>query len=117
MSVELRIPFLKSPCFRVHLREHGVFKRMWVAPFPNPPGGFNYSADGALGDAWSYFPGLKVGKVKFISILPFFFNYLVALIMNRWTLRTAIIRELVLFIFRHSFLYQQLNRLECFVIT
>jgi hypothetical protein len=45
---------------------------MWVAPFPNPPGGFNYSADGALEDAWSYFPGLKVRKVKFISILPFF---------------------------------------------
>jgi hypothetical protein len=36
--------------------------------FPIPPGGFNFSADGALVDAWPYFTGIKVGKIYLYSL-------------------------------------------------
>jgi hypothetical protein len=50
-------------------------------PFPVLPGGFNFSTDGALVDAWPYFPGLKVGKMYLYP--SFLLSYLVALIINR----------------------------------
>jgi hypothetical protein len=31
------------------------------------PGVFNLTADGALGDAWLYFPGIKVGQINLYS--------------------------------------------------
>ncbi len=45
---------------------------MWVYSrrhsFPIlPGGGFNSSADGAIVDAWPYFPGLKVGRIYLYS--------------------------------------------------
>jgi hypothetical protein len=44
----------------------GVFKRTSFF-IPIPPGGFNFSTDGALVDAWPYFPGLKVGHINLYS--------------------------------------------------
>jgi hypothetical protein len=46
---------------------------------PIPPGGFSFTADGALVDAWPYFPGLKVGHLYLYSS---FFGYLVVLIIR-----------------------------------
>ncbi len=67
MSVVLWIsyssPFLKSPCI------HDVFTRMRVTLLPIPPVGFNQYTDGALVDAWLYFPGLKVGTILFLFSL------------------------------------------------
>jgi hypothetical protein len=40
------------------------------ALFPIPPGGFNFSADGAL--AWPYLPGLKV---RILNVSLFFLFY------------------------------------------
>jgi hypothetical protein len=86
MSVELSISssdFLKSS--RVHPCQSGCIHEDTL--FPIPPG-FNYSADGALVDAWPYFPGLKVGHN-----LPLFFllDYSVPLVINRYIFRSTII--------------------------
>jgi hypothetical protein len=62
MSALLRIsssPFFRCP--RVHPCECGSIHEDLL--FLIPPGaGFDPSTDGALLDAWLYFPGLKVGQ-------------------------------------------------------
>jgi len=60
----------------------GVFTR--TSNSLSPPGGFDlFSANGALVDAWPYFPGLKVGQMFLYS--PFDDCLLVMLIINRYT--------------------------------
>ncbi len=69
MSIELRISFSLSSnplCPRVRPCVCGGSHES-EALLLIPPGGFNLSADGALVDVWSYFPGLKVGQ--YFSIL------------------------------------------------
>jgi hypothetical protein len=70
-----------------------VYTHVSVGVFTRTPfflillGVFNFSADGALVDAWPDFPGLKVGKVN-IFVLS---DYLMTLIMNRDIVRSTII--------------------------
>jgi hypothetical protein len=69
VSTELRIssisPFFQCP--RVRPCECGCIHEDSLLPIP--PGGFNFSVDGALVDAWSYIPGFKVGNIH-LYILP-----------------------------------------------
>jgi hypothetical protein len=67
MSVELRIS--SSSFFKCLVYTHvsvGVFTR--TPFFPILPAGFDFSTDGALVDAWLYFPGLKVGNIYLLHL-------------------------------------------------
>ncbi len=86
MSPELRIS--SSPIFKFRVV---VFTRTADALFPILPGILNFSADGALVDAWPYFPAIpcfKVGKMYLFFLFDCFFG------VDHKSLRSTIIPEL-----------------------